>query len=159
MNQERIEQLLEGARDPQGHPGWTPTNREIADLCEIALGTPRTAGTDSLVPSAGGPIMTASDFRLMSEAEKYGCYAEAMRANHDVNAEAMRQCVRADHAEDSLRATVSHGPATGSGFTPLQVLRMVRDDINGCGEVLAYTMNYIDELLDGSTKSASGESR
>lgn len=37
ISRERIEQLAEGARDPQGHPGWSPTNGEVLALCRFAL--------------------------------------------------------------------------------------------------------------------------
>lgn len=38
LTAEQIEQWMEGARDPNGHPGWHPaTNRDIHDLCELAL--------------------------------------------------------------------------------------------------------------------------
>jgi hypothetical protein len=37
LQREQIEQWLEGARDPLGHPGWHPTNGDIKALCELAL--------------------------------------------------------------------------------------------------------------------------
>lgn len=37
LSRENVEQWLEGARDPNGHPGWHPDNGEMVALCELAM--------------------------------------------------------------------------------------------------------------------------
>lgn len=71
--------------------------------------------------SAEGPIMTASDFRLMSEAERYGCYASAMRRALALNAEGLN-AEQSQHFLETMLNPKPISPALAAGIAKMEKL-------------------------------------